>query len=236
MRQRFQAVAPGRQKPPMFTFLITSTFLFAVIVFAIYLWQRPASKESSERVLEPPRHTGLFDGTPEQAHEQALLAEKEDEKWRKEILAHAALGNKEALNEAHAEYDTALYEEVLNTLVERASDSDKSLLALASYITRHEQLRVNTRLAEALIESWKVSPDKPSTAKMLHIAALSDDAKVYQKAVETAHQFLKEGRIANFSLEELRLLAEGEYWILSQKTRSSGAGFVLKRLLATLRK
>ncbi|MGB9178288.1 MAG: hypothetical protein WCB68_03495 [Pyrinomonadaceae bacterium] len=221
----------------MFTLLFTSTLLFAVIVFAIYLWQRPSSKESSERIL-PPRHAGLFgDEVAERAREeQALLTQKETEAWRKEILAHAAQGNKEALNEAHAERDTALYDEALNVLVERAADSDKGLLALASYITRHEQLRVNTRLAEALIEAWKVSPDKPSTAKMLHIAALSDDAKVYQKAVETAHQFLLEGRIDQFSLEELRVLADGEYWILSQKTRSSGAGFVLKRLLATLRK
>ena len=220
----------------MFTFLITSIFLFAAIVFAIYLWQRPSSNESSQRVLTPPRYAGLFDGTEERAQEQALLEQKEAEAWRQEILAHAAEGKKEALNEAHAEYDAALYDEVLNVLVERATESDTGLLALASYITRHEQLRVNTHLAEAFIEAWKVSPDKASTVKMLHIAALSDDAKVYQKAVETAHQFQLEGRAGDLSLEELRVLADGEYWVLSQKTRSSGAGFVLKRLLATLRK
>jgi hypothetical protein len=221
----------------MFTFLITSTFLFVVIVFAIYLWQRPSSKESSERVLTPPPRAELFGPHSERAHEQAaLLEQQEAEAWRREILAHAAEGRKEALNEAHTEDDAALYDEVLNVLVERAGESEGGLLALASYITRHEQLRVNTALAEAFVEAWKVSPDKASAAKMLHLAALSDDAKVYQKAVETVHQFQLEDRAKGLSLEELRALAEGEYWVLSQKTRSSGAGFVLKRLLATLRK
>ena len=37
--------------------------------------------------------------------------------------------------------------------------------------------------------------------------------------------------VRDVSAEELRALFDGEFWILSARTRSSGAGFVLKRTL-----
>jgi hypothetical protein len=66
---------------------------------------------------------------------------------------------------------------------------------------------------------------------MLHIAALSDDAAVYQKAVETALTFWRDGHLIDISAVELRSILDGEFWILSSPTRSSGAGFLLKRAL-----
>lgn len=223
----------------MVTLLITSFLILAGITYAIYLWQRPASHEEAEFQLPPPqRARGLFDDDgledplPRQLPGKRIVAGEE----RQALLARAAAGDKEALTEAQATGDGALYEEVLNTLVERA-DSDKGLLALVSYIARSDaRLRVNRRLAEKFIESWKMAPDRNSTAKMLHVAALSGDANIYQTAIETAYHFWRDGRLTGISADELRQLIEGEFWILAPEVRSSGAGFVLKRKLAQLRR
>ena len=180
---------------------------------------------------------GLF-GELNPADEAALLAaEKEANRsaQRSALLARAAGGDKKVLDEAQATHDAGLYDEVLDALTEHA-DSDQSLLSLVSYIARNTGLRVNQKLAAKFIESWKRSPDRSTTAKMLHVAALSGDAGVYQRAIETAVQFLSDGRVPSLDRDELRQLVESEYWILPAESRNSGAGFVLKRTLARLRR
>ena len=87
-------------------------------------------------------------------------------------------------------------------------------------------------LAEQFIESWQESPDRVSTSKMLHLAALSDDAAIYQHAVETALRVWRNGSIPDLSAVELQTLFNSEFWLLSSSTRNSGAGFVLKRTLS----
>lgn len=180
---------------------------------------------------------GLF-GELSPADEAALLAaEKEANRSaeRSRLLARAREGDKQALAEAHAAGDAGLYNEVLDALSEHA-DSDQRLLSLVSYVARNEALRVNQKLAAKFIESWKRSPDRNTTAKMLHVAALSGDASVYQHAIETAAQFLNDRAVPSLSADELRQLIESEYWILPAESRNSGAGFVLKRRLARLRR
>ncbi len=222
----------------MVTFLITSFFILAFLAIAIYFWQKPASAIEAE-ALRPPPGRGLFiDDTPEgQAVAQAAARvdlEASDAAWqRDELLARAKAGEKSTLLEAR-EVDAELYEETLDLLVADA-DSDPKLLALVSYVTRHE-LRVNDTLAKRVIDAYKKAPDRSSTAKMLHVAALSDDAAVYQKALETVLTFWRAGRLSEISALELRSILEGEFWILSSPTRSSGAGFLLKRTLANARR
>lgn len=218
----------------MVTVLITSFLLLAAIIYAVYRWQRsPSSQGSDEGVLPPPQPgwNGLFGNE--------IADQKQLESWKKEkeharILADAAEGKRGVLLEARAAGDAALYEEALNSLLEQA-DSDKKLLALVSYMLRETPaLRVNRRLSERFLEMWKAAPDRSSTAKMLHIAALADDASLYLQAIETALALWREARIPDLSAEELRSLCESEYWILSQPERSSGQGFLLKRKLAAL--
>ena len=222
----------------MVAVLITSFLLIAAISYAFYCWQRASSKRDAGYGLVPPRFGGLFGGTAE-ADAASLApasgAQAITSAQRAAILASAAEGNRSVLTDAHASGDAALYDEVLNRLLERA-DSEKKVLALVSYVTRDDKLRVTKRLAESFVEAWKTSPDRSSTAKMLHIAALADDAALYQRAIETALQFWQDGLLPDLSAEELRVLAESEYWILSAGVRSSGAGFVLKLKLAKLRR
>ena len=222
----------------MVTLLITSFLLLAGITYAIYLWQRPSSHEEAEFNLPPPRAAGLFDdqGLTEPPLRELSSGETLQEEQRQALLARAAAGDREALAEAHTVGDSALYDEVLNTLVESAG-SEKGLLAIASYITRNDApLRVNRRLAEEFIESWKRAPDRNGTAKMLHVAALANDAGIYQTAIETSYQFWRNQRLTGLSADELRQLIESEFWILAPTVRNSGAGFVLKRKLAQLRR
>ncbi|HEX8888178.1 MAG TPA: hypothetical protein VF779_03325 [Pyrinomonadaceae bacterium] len=222
----------------MVTFLITTFFLLAGITYVIYLWQRPSSNRDAELSLPPPRNIGLF---AEKALKEAQTLELPDGKniadeRRQALLLRASSGDKESLVEASANSDAALYDEVLNALVERAN-SDASLLALVSYIVRSDaHLRVNRSLVLRFIESWKNSPDRNSTAKMLHVAALADDASIYQAATDTAYQFWRDHKLSEVSGDELRQLIESEFWILTPSVRNSGAGFVLKRKLAQFRR
>ena len=82
------------------------------------------------------------------------------------------------------------------------------------------------------IRAFQESPNRRSTAKLLHVAALSDDAKNYGRAIELALMSWRDGNLADLSAKELESLFNSEYWVLSSQTRTSGAGFVLKRTLA----
>ena len=82
------------------------------------------------------------------------------------------------------------------------------------------------------IRTFQKSPNRNSTAKLLHIAALSDDAKNYGRAIELVLMSWRDGSLADLSAKELQALFNSEYWVLSSHTRTSGAGFVLKRTLA----
>lgn len=217
----------------MVTVLITSFLLLAAIVYAVYWWQQPSSRSApDERLLPPaPGWSGLFNNEKEN---QRQLAAADRQAEREKILARAAQGERSALLDAVG--DAALYDETLTRLLEEA-DSDKKLLALVSYMLRQTPaLKVNHKLAGRFLEMWKSAPDRGSTAKMLHVVALANDAALYRTAVETALDFWRAARIAGLSAEELRSLCESEYWILSQPERSSGQGFLLKLKLAALRR
>lgn len=222
----------------MVTFLITSFFILAFLAIATYFWQRSASSTEAE-TLPPPPGRGLFingteDGQALARAEAASEAMASEAAKRRELFKRAEAGDRSTLVETSDAKDAELYEGALNLLVTGA-DTDPKLLSLVSYVTQHE-LRVNKKLADRVIDSCTRAPDRSSTAKMLHVAALSDDAAVYQSAVETALNFWRDRRLPEISVQELRSILEGEFWILSSPTRNSGAGFILKRTLAGARR
>ena len=212
----------------MVTLLITSVFVFGLIAIAIYFWQKAANISQPGELPLPPQPVGLFsDFKPAE-----LPSPTEDPK--KTLIERAAKGDKNALEQAKALNDQTFYEDVLNILVAQV-DSEPKLLSLVSHVTRNE-LPVTKALAQKSIDYWKDSPDKHSTAKMLHLAALSDDAETYRLAVELALNSWRSGKLPDISAVELQALINGEFWVLSSNTRSSGAGFVLKRTLAIARR
>jgi len=222
----------------MVTYLFTSILLLGLLVVALYFWQKPANRkkldgfESETLRLPPPDSRGLFGRAI--ADETTIAPSLRAAEDLSALTERARNNDKTALQDATTYGDEKLYDEILNCLVERA-DSDPKLLSLVSYVVGHE-LRVNKTLAEAIIEAWKHAPDRASTAKMLHIAALSDDVTTYQAAVEAALQFWLNGRLSAISATELGSLFDGEFWVLSSSTRRTGAGFVLKRTLVKARR
>lgn len=97
-----------------------------------------------------------------------------------------------------------------------------------------EAPKVDTKLfadAIAAIREYQKSPNRTSTTNLLHVAALSDDAKNYERAIELVLLSWRDGSLADLSAKELQSLFNSEYWVLSSRTRTSGAGFVLKETL-----
>jgi hypothetical protein len=219
----------------MVTFLITSLFIIGFLVIAVYFWQKPSSTIEPES-LPPLATRGLFGGA---AAEERALADVDEgaklpAKSLSSLIERASQGDETVLLESHDPDDHTFYNQALDLLVDRAC-SRAEILSLASYVTRNE-LPVNRRLAETFRDSCKSAPDRSSTAKMLHLGALSDDAAVYQATVEAALQLWRAGRLSGVSAQELQAILEGEFWILSSSTRRSGTGFLLKRTLASARR
>jgi hypothetical protein len=219
----------------MVTLLITALAIFAVIAIGLYLRQNLAP-DTAEHVLPPPTDArGLFAPDEsslkeEKAQSVAIAAHEKAE----QLLHRAKDGERAVLAEAHEIGDAALYDRALTELVQQA-DTDAKLLALMSYVAQNE-LPVNEKLARAALNSWQQSPDRAGAAKVLHFAALSDDANVYREAIEEVLRLWREGNLTDISPTETRALFDGEFWLLSSRTRSSGAGFVLKQTLASARR
>jgi len=218
----------------MVALLFTAIFIVGLLAITLYFWA-PRARNSEPGLLPPPQQPrGLF--SEQDNFESAVLPPASDpdefERKRRSLIERAKGGDETALHEAVG--DQKFYDELLNQLTAKA-DSTAKLLALVSYITRNEW-RVNRKLAEAIIDSWKSAPDRTSTPKTLHITALADDADLYSSTVETALSYWRQGLLADVSAAELRALFDGEFWVLSARTRSSGAGFILKRKLASARR
>ena len=99
-----------------------------------------------------------------------------------------------------------------------------------------EPQRVDKETFEQAIQAireFQQTPNRNSTAKLLHAAALSDNAKNYERAIELVLLSWRDGSLADLSAKELQSLFNSEYWVLSSRTRTSGAGFVLKETLSS---
>src|SRR6476620_9683284 len=140
----------------MVTLLITSAFFVALFAIAIYFWQKP--KSTVEHLPLPPETPprGLF------AEVQELVAIEPAENGHRQLIARATSGGLHALFEAR---DLDVYSEVLPAAVSDAS-SEARLLKLASYVSQKD-LPVNRSLAEAMINSWRHSPNSQTTAKAI---------------------------------------------------------------------
>ena len=220
----------------MVALFFTAIFIIGLLAITLYFWA-PRAKSSEQSLLPPldqPR--GLF--SDKNGFESAVLPSQADSSSREDerisLSERARAGDKSALREAQALGDRNFYNELLDQLTADA-DRASALLALASYVARNE-LPVNNKLAEAVVRSWKNSPDRSSTATALHLTALADDADLFQSTIEAALHFWRQGLLADVSAAELRALFEGEFWVLSARIRNSGAGFILKRTLANARR
>jgi len=221
----------------MVALLFTAILIIGLLATALYFWA-PRAKSTERGLLPPPSAPrGLFsdgDGIEPAALTSEPEPEVDREAARASLRERAKAGDLTALTETRALGDQSFYNELLDEFT-AAADRNPKLLSLVSYITRHD-LPINRRLAEAVIASWRISPDRSSTATTLHLTALADDADLYRSTVETALDLWRQGLLPNVTSAELRALFDGEFWVLSAKSRNSGTGFLLKRTLANARR
>ena len=107
--------------------------------------------------------------------------------------------------------------------------------ATADQLSTHNKKVTTEDFEQALnaIRAFQESPNRSSTAKLLHVTALADDAKNFGRAIELVLMSWRDGSLADMSAKDLQALFNSEYWVLSSSTRTSGAGFVLKRTLSS---
>jgi hypothetical protein len=226
--------------------LIAILFILFVLVaataFVVYRRQQNllAGRRAQRELMSqrPPR--SLFADTQQALDETAQRAPADAPaqsymEQRSAFMARAAAGDLSVLDDAHATSDAALYRVVLNELVERAAKVDDKLHALVAYVEGREALRGSVELAEAYSAVWQESPDRARTATMLHLAALADDADTFRKAAVIAALFWQNGQLPEFTAAQLRELIDSQFWLISADARRTGAGFVLKQRLGSLR-
>jgi hypothetical protein len=219
----------------MIAILVILLITLTAGALAIYgLWYAFGKKQ--EKAIQPFEARGLF-SAPASEDDNARASKRLTEAARKrtELMDRARLGDTSVLCDAHATGNSGLYKDALDALLEKASESQESLSALVNHIAKSNELRASTKLAETLFLNWKAHPTRRSTIEMLHIAALSDDAAMYQIAVEEILLLHQDGKLA-ISDEDLLALVESEFWVLASEARLGGAGLQLKQTLADVRR
>ena len=222
----------------MIAILVIIVIILATVAFTIFGLRYALAGKRQQIVLPPHGARGLFSDPASEGYADNGTDKKSisDSNRGVELIERARRGDLAALSDAHATGSIALYDEALDALIEQASGRHELLSALVSHIAKSKELRANAELADRVLSSWKAQPDRRSTIEMLHIAALSGDASMYQKAVEEVTGYWHGGRLTGISAEELIALIESEYWVLASETRLGGAGFALKRSLADVRR
>lgn len=227
-------VFPGLKALKVGAILIISIFLIFVASFAILRTKRSSSTEAAGELPPGPIPRTLFPDT-EQA-EAEKPSETPEQLMRGVLRERAARGDLGALGDARASGDPALYRFVLDGLVGRSAGDSAQVRELAAHIAREQDLRSSPELAEMLLGEWRRQPTPASTAELLRVSALSDDAGTFGRAVTEVLQLWEGGRLEGVGAEQLRSLFESEYWLLSSEAKRSGAGFVLKQKLADARR
>ena len=215
----------------MSAILIISVFLLFVASFAILRTKRSRSKEVAGKLPPGVSPRGLFDAPADETPKVSPAQVRRDQ-----LCVRGARGDLSALAEARATGEAALYRFVLQCLVGRASGDAGRLRELAAHIADSRDLRASPELAELLLGEWRQEPTPVSTAELLRVSALSDDAGTFGRAVTEVLELWESGRLGALGAEELRALFEAEYWLLSSEAKRSGAGFVLKQKLADVRR
>lgn len=217
-------------------FLIT-LLLIAAIAYTIYRKERQYGT-TPERELHAAHPRSLFPESDEGDDARAnrlALAESSEAPARSALLERASRGELSALDEASRLGGADLYRDVLASLLRWSASATENLQTLAAHVASAETSRGSVDLSRAYSRLWEASPDPATTARALHLAALSDDAAEFARVVEVALRLRREGRMPAAGDEDLRALFDSEFWVLSSEARASGAAFVLKQQLAALR-
>lgn len=222
----------------MSAILIISVILAFVAAASFAILRTRHSRSNADAELLPPYGArALFDGTD--AARTALPEVDEDaasEDFERELRERASRGDLETLKEARGSGRAGLYNLILGILLERSEGDASRLRALADFVAGGEDLGSTPALAAAALEDFGREPARARVPATLRVAALSDDAATFERAMTAVQRAWLEERLSDSNADELRALFDAEYWLLSSEVRRSGAGFQLKQKLAQVRR
>ena len=155
---------------------------------------------------------------------------------RQALLDRAGAGDQATLLEVRAMRDASLYNAVLDALIERTSACQEDFDTLVRHILDNGDLPANAKMADRFLAQYKANPDRGRVADVVHLAALSNEPAIFEKAVETVLQLWLKGRIPEVSSAKLLALFESEYWVLGAEARRAGPGFTVRNRLAEVRR
>lgn len=209
----------------LFVLAVTTCLILTVAIFTIVALQKTFSQKS-EKALPP-----KFEAVSLFAPDEKLLAqinraeiESDAAKLRESFLSRATNGDLRVLIEAR---NSDLYDETLNLLTESV-DIDGLALFIES-----NQLSVNAKFVNALRQTWESKPNRKSTARILHFAAISDDAGLFGDVLGRMIELQQTQVLTGLSQTEIFVLAKSHFELLSNESKSSGAGFLLKQKFAS---
>lgn len=222
----------------MSALFIITVALLAAIAYTIYRKQQQHAGADFE--LTPSRPRGLFEESAGGERPSAARFSGDEEALksadaRAGLLVRAGQGDCGALVDAAEVHGGMFYTDILAELLRWTESAPARVRALAGIVAEDERLRGSVELSRAYSLLWEKSPDRASTARAFHLAALSDNAAEFGRVVGVAARLLRDGRLSGVAAGELCSLAESEFWVLAATARASGAGFVVKQMIASLR-
>ncbi len=225
----------------MNTFLPILVFLLVVAAIALRFKSRSSKREGQADQLEPSTAAGSHSLFTEEYERGAILLARAEaasraKDERERLLERAGEGDEKALDDAFATGKRELYHEVLQKLVEEADSDRERLRSIAEYIVGSGGLRSSADFAGLMLGHWKDSHDQPSPADLLYLAALSDEAPLFEQAVEETLKRWRAGELPQISATDLIAVVESAYWLIADETRYSGSGFLIKQAIADVRR
>src|SRR5689334_11038489 len=200
----------------MNTILFITLLLFVATAIAFRFSKRKLPELEISRQLPASRFDGLFaERHAEQAKAMAEETARLDGKaTRDRLLERAAKGETGTLDEADALGDPRFYGQVLQAIHTQADGNPEILYSIVRHIIGSQKLRSSSGFSEAMIELWGKSSGSPQLAEMLHLAALADDAAVFNRAINAALLRWREGRVEGISAKEFLATVESAYWLV----------------------
>ncbi len=216
----------------LFTILLIFVAIGSVSFFIIRRKSLPPATQDSFN--PPPTYRSLFAPDEEelrlwQSEQDEKLQTERREELRQDLLSRAEIKDYNSLLEAKTFGDSRLYDEVFEVLLR--IDSDK----LTDFVTRNG-LSVKTDLVELSQKKLLENPTVSNLTKFVHLSALCNSAEVYLQTIETTKILWNDKQLGDISAERLVEILNCHYWLLAGDARVSGAGYLLKEKLASVRR
>ena len=218
----------------LFLFLVIISATVASIAFFVNRRKSLPPIPSQDSFNPPTNYRSLF--APDE-DELRVWQKEQDEKelterrseLRQNLLQRAEESDFNSLLEAKVFGDSRLYDEVFQILMR--NDADK----LADFV-KSNGLTANADLVELSAKKLSENPTLDNLLKLVHLSALTNSAEIFLQVLETTNELYKQKRLNKISGEKLIEILESHYWSLASEARVSGAGYLLKEKLTSMRR